>query len=537
MGRLMKRVLVSMLLFALVACGGRQKSGLSGSASTQIRFEGDLAAAYESRAEGDAARGLHAGTIQDAVFLASKSHGLTIEGDPRLSALAELLAPHLREGGKLPPPEVVQFFARHLGVTFPEIHSLLVGTPNVSAIGASVSDGVASYLARVPYDRYGAYTFEREGLTISIVLLASSHVSLEAVPREVDVNAELHLRGSLRGGLTRPELVVIHSDGRSERSPAGRGSTIDHRVRLETKGLVRLQLLAQGDKGTVPVATMPVAVGVGQELVLTLGGRDAAAGASDPEEIKRALLQLVASARAEAGLAPLMLDEGLSQLALAHSLDMKESSFIGHTSPTHGTPAERAARGGYRSGLILENVGRGASARDVHDGLVASPAHHRNLLNPDVTHVGIGVEPDGKGEFLVTQIFLKMNADVDVEEARRKLLDAINQARRARGAKPVSSDTNLEAAATEGAREYFADPSIDQHEAVAKANAAVRKFSIVFARIGSVMTVVDDVEQAYRLEPTFDPGIRYVGIGVAQGDRPDAPPNSIAVIVLLGWPR
>jgi uncharacterized protein YkwD len=533
----MTRIWLSSLLVALVACGGSQRTSLRGSASTQVRFEGDDAPSYESIVDGEGARGLHAGTIRDAVFLAGKSHGLRLEGDPRLAAIAELLEPHLREGGKLPPAEVILFLARHMGVTFPEIHSLLVGTPNVATIGASVSDGVASYLSRVPYDRYGAYTFERDGLTISVVLLASSHVELDPLPRELEGAAELHVRGRLRGTLSRPELVVIHPDGRSERTSLGRGASIDHRVQLTAPGVARLQILAQGEKGTVPVATLPIAVGVRHARTLDLDARDVAPGAAEPEALAQGLFQLLSAARAEAGSPPLTLDQGLTDLALAHSRDMRESSFMGHTSPTHGTPSERAARAGLRSGLILENVGRGPSARDIHQGLVASPAHHRNLLNPDVTHVGIGVEPDGKGDFLVTQIFLKMTAAIDVEEARGKLLAAINEGRKARGAKPVASDSNLEAAAAEGVMEYFADPSLDQHGAVAKANAAVRKFSIVFARVGSVMTVVDEVEQAYRLEPTFDPGIRYVGIGVAQGDRDDLPPNSIAIIVLLGWPR
>ncbi len=51
------------------------------------------------------------------------------------------------------------------------------------------------------------------------------------------------------------------------------------------------------------------------------------------------------------------------------------------------------------------------------------------------------------------------------------------------------------------------------------------------------MTVVGDPREAEHLEPTFDPEVRYVGIGVAQGTRADSPPNSIGVVILLAWPR
>ncbi|MEZ4248449.1 MAG: hypothetical protein R3B99_09440 [Polyangiales bacterium] len=60
---------------------------------------------------------------------------------------------------------------------------------------------------------------------------------------------------------------------------------------------------------------------------------------------------------------------------------------------------------------------------------------------------------------------------------------------------------------------------------------------MMFRRVGGLMAVVGDVGEASRLEPTFDPEVRFVGIGVAQGDRPDAPPNSIAVVIVLAWPR
>ena len=65
----------------------------------------------------------------------------------------------------------------------------------------------------------------------------------------------------------------------------------------------------------------------------------------------------------------------------------------------------------------------------------------------------------------------------------------------------------------------------------------MRRFAIAYRRIGGVMAVVTSIEEAARLEPTFDPGLRYVGIGVAQGERPDQPPNSIAVVILFAWPR
>ena len=109
-----------------------------------------------------------------------------------------------------------------------------------------------------------------------------------------------------------------------------------------------------------------------------------------------------------------------------------------------------------------------------------------------------------------------------------ELLDRINAARRARSAGALELDENLQAASMQAARDFFARPDMTQQQAVDQASAAVRRFAIQFRRIGGVMAIVTTLEEAATLEPTFDSDLRFVGIGVAQGDRPDQPPGSIA---------
>ncbi len=92
-------------------------------------------------------------------------------------------------------------------------------------------------------------------------------------------------------------------------------------------------------------------------------------------------------------------------------------------------------------------------------------------------------------------------------------------------------------AAASAATRFFAEPDLSQQDVVDDAGARLRRFGIAFRRVGGVMAVVQALDEAARLEPTFDPTVRYVGIGVAQGTRPDAPPNSIAVVIVLAWPR
>ena len=85
--------------------------------------------------------------------------------------------------------------------------------------------------------------------------------------------------------------------------------------------------------------------------------------------------------------------------------------------------------------------------------------------------------------------------------------------------------------------EFFADPDLSQQDVVDDASASLRRFAIAYHRIGGVMAVVSEVREAGALEPTLDPGIRYLGIGVAQGTRPDTGTNAIAVVIVMAWPR
>ena len=116
-------------------------------------------------------------------------------------------------------------------------------------------------------------------------------------------------------------------------------------------------------------------------------------------------------------------------------------------------------------------------------------------------------------------------------------MQAINEGRRARRAGPVESDELLAQAAQEAAEAYFADPTLTEQDVTDRASAALRRFAIAYRRVGALMTIVTRIEDAGRLEPTFDPDVTTLGIGVAQGNRPDQPPNAIAVVIVLGWPR
>lgn len=526
----------------LVACGGGSAAGPGATtANTAVRAPGPGATEYETEPTPGGVRGPFAESVEAGVRRAAGELGQQLVPDGRLALLAEWVLDRLGEGGEPPAHEVVDFLARHLGLVEPAPHLLVLGQVGASAEGleASVAERARELLRSQPYRHFGAAIVQRDALTLVVVALSTRALELDPVPRRVDAR-EVRLRGSLAAGYTQPEIAVARPNGEVRRVSAGTGPGFDVRVPLGGPGRNAVEVLAQGPRGDTVLANFPVWVGSDPpaELVLDPGAVEDADGS--PEEVAAALFRSLNRARSERGLPPLERHDGLSAVALAHSRDMVARGFVGHRSPSTGDAPDRVRAAGYRSGLILENVGRGYGAREIHQGLMASPGHRANVLNPDVTHVGIGVVAEREGErtvFVVTEVFIRMNRRIDPVAARDELLRQINQGRAARGAAPLEADPNLARAAQEGAEAYFADAHKTQQDVVDEASGSLRRFALMFRRVGGLMAVVSEVDEAARLEPLFDPELRYIGVGVAQGDRPDAPPNSVAVVILLGWPR
>lgn len=543
MGHLTRAAPVLLVASSLVACGGGNGSGRLRGTTTATVVEAPVATvdSYRTEATPEAAIGGEpAAAVERGVVAAGQSRGVEMSGDGRLGLLAAWTAERLGEGGTPPPHEVVEFFAHHVGLVEPVPHLLILGQPDASALEAGITDSVAQFLGRQAYNRYGVAVVERQGLTIAVVTLAGRWVELEPVPRHLSAGESIRVSGSLLDGYQNPTFAVAPPEGAVRRIPAGGGPDFQVNIPTEGRGVYKVEILAQGPRGDTVLANFPLYVGVPVPRSVAVGGTAGPGESRDALAVGTELLRQLNETREQQGLAPLARHEGVAAVALAHSRDMVDNGFVGHRSAASGNAPDRVRAAGLRSGLVLENIGRGYGAAEIHRGLIDSPGHRANVLNGDVTHVGIGVvgEPEGsRTAFVATQVFVRMAQEIDVAAAPAELIALINQGREARGARPLEGDQNLSAAAQQAAQDYFGDGDLTQQDAVDQASGQMRRFAIAFRRVGGLMVVVSTVDEASQLEPTFDPEVRYVGIGVAQGNREDHPPNSIAVVILLGWAR
>lgn len=116
-------------------------------------------------------------------------------------------------------------------------------------------------------------------------------------------------------------------------------------------------------------------------------------------------LRITNEYRAMFGHRPLAVDLRLRTAAKGHAEEMSKLGYFSHFSPTPGrkTPVERMQLAQYTNG-VGENIALNDGAEPAHIAWCHSSGHHRNLLNPNHTELGVGndgrnwVQNFGRGE-------------------------------------------------------------------------------------------------------------------------------------------
>jgi len=110
--------------------------------------------------------------------------------------------------------------------------------------------------------------------------------------------------------------------------------------------------------------------------------------------------------RTRRGLRPLTVDTRLAAAAQAHSADMVRRAFFAHENPDGRQVWDRAVAAGYAYRKVAENIAAGQrSAEEVVRGWVESPGHRANILDGDLTQIGVGRAEGGSYGVYWTQVF------------------------------------------------------------------------------------------------------------------------------------
>ncbi len=147
-------------------------------------------------------------------------------------------------------------------------------------------------------------------------------------------------------------------------------------------------------------------------LALLAPAMSAQSSQNSPEQI------LLASAnhdRGERGLPPLKWDSSLSTAARQHALRLAQQNTLSHQLPGEPDLRARAGQAGARFSTIAENVAEGPRVEGIHEQWMNSPPHRANLLDTELTSVGIAVVR-GNGIFFAVEDFSNAAGQLSLQD-------------------------------------------------------------------------------------------------------------------------
>lgn len=277
------------------------------------------------------------------------------------------------------------------------------------------------------------------------VILLDRMVEMSPLPREVRLGQTLRVQVKYSAPYRNPRMPVTSPSGTVQRLRPIRVSKgqVYFDVSFQEKGRYAVEvLLDKPGLGPRVARILPVYAGE------TYPRRESETQSAekqfkDTRSAAAYLLTLLNQERKKQGLSPVVLDAIMDNTAIAHSKDMALRGFFAHVNPDGSDPNARyRARGGL--GSVGENIVIEDQVNAAHRQLMASPGHRANILQKDVTHVGIGVY-FYKGRYYICQLFQSREKSQDLRSLRQRLDHWLDAYREQSGEGILFQDTLLQA--------------------------------------------------------------------------------------------
>ncbi len=363
--------------------------------------------------------------------------------DPWLSHAAREIAVQGAILGTSPPEPVLSFILRSSGAPEGSVAQMLVQVrgEDPSAIDSAIESalksapkGAGALILGVGEAAIESGEFDRRVVVVS----ARRNFSLSPTTRQLMPGETWEISGQAPAGFGSAHASVLYPGGSISVLPVEmQGRSFSVQVPSgESTGTVWVSIDGVGAEG--PGKLLQLQAEVGRALPRTFDVLlPPAEEFSDIAEAEAFALSRLNDDRASQGLMALELDEELSDVARAHSLEMKEQGFFAHRSPTTGLSSDRLRVAGYAATSNGENLAFNDSIAEAQSSLMESVGHRRNIVSPVFTHVGIGLArsdgPSGADAWHLTQVFARKVQPLDALSAADDVLAEINAGRSERG--------------------------------------------------------------------------------------------------------
>lgn len=117
------------------------------------------------------------------------------------------------------------------------------------------------------------------------------------------------------------------------------------------------------------------------------------------------MFEFVNAQRVEFGVRPLVWSENLANVGRSHSRDMFSRGYFSHYSPEGKDVGDRLDEAEIGYSAAGENLALSPTVSRANSGLINSPGHRRNILDPTFSKIGIGAIDGGVYGKMFTQVF------------------------------------------------------------------------------------------------------------------------------------
>ncbi len=360
--------------------------------------------------------------IVERIYKVSLRRGLTTLTERR--EVSEAAASVLR----LVPPGVQPSFAviqrellRHQVIE--PVHRQVLGS-FASADPGTLLDSIEPVLASALADRSWRFfgvavqPVDAETSRLLVILVESAIDLTPPLAAQAVSEVPVPLSGTILPPYEKPQVLLTDPTGQvAPLAITVKGRGFSGFLRCATPGHYKVEVIGESKQGphvlanfiwpcAKPLDALPVTAEAEKPPLPGRGG----AAAKTVAESEAELLRLLNRDRAAAGLPKLAHDDRLGRIARAHSEEMAKKRTVFHHSPTTGTPEDRVRRAKIKNTIIAENLAQAPTEEEAERSLMDSPGHRRNILDPSITKVGIGVafqkSPSGGLQLYVTQLFI-----------------------------------------------------------------------------------------------------------------------------------
>ena len=477
--------------------------------------------------------GVFRAVVDDLETAAKKSGRQGPVADGAVCAVAEAFLRWDQAAGS-PRPQVLAFVSQWFGLpaaVFPPSIAV-IETEDVAILSERIVQAVGNTVLNAVQPRLGIATQRvgRDQTKVVVVLLDAPVEISPPFPKRLELGQKATLSGKLVAGLQSPKVVVSDAGGQVAEPEQPAGAAFGAEVACGDKPgriLVDIRGTLEGRSGLV--ASFPVACGADLPTSIAMAPEP---WPSDPREAEKKILELVNQERAAAGLPALAWDDAVAGVARGISEGLASQGGTGGVDV-----GERLRREGIGTPLVLQSAAAERTFERAHDRLVTSPGNRANIMNREVTSLGIGAvtktDPQGSPLVYVTEVFIRQLPPVDMGKTRQALRDAVAQKRKDARTSALQPDATLDGSAQQYAEALAAAAGTLPKEKHAELTAPLNTgFKAVTMVSGAKQEPLDFAEESQVTAPG-----KSLGVGVAQGKHPVLGRNAVYVVLMVGTPR